>query len=623
MMLDRRQCRQAFSGALLARIALGALLLAAGSALGAQEPASAVPMSNVGGRATTSLNGAWRTIVDPFETGYYTYRWTPDPNGFFRDEKPRSPADRVEYDFDRSPLLQVPGDWNTQRPELLLYEGTIWYRRTFEYALKPGRRLFVHFGAANYQARVWLNGKELGMHEGGFTPFEFEITSLLAPGRNQLIAKVDDKRRMDAVPTVNADWWNYGGITREVLLVETPRTFVRDYVLQLDPAHPDQARGWVQLDGPDAGTPVTIRLPEARIEQKVVPDAGGRASFALDARRLQRWSPESPKLYQVQVVTPEETITDRIGFRTVQARGTQILLNGRPIFLRGISIHEEAPTLARRAYSAEDARTTLGWVKELNGNFARLAHYPHNEAMVRAADEMGVLLWTEVPVYWTIDWTNPGTLASAKRQLSEMITRDRNRAAIILWSVANETPRDTSPDGPRLRFLHALVDQARALDSTRLVTAALEHHYEGAHTIVIDDPLGQFLDVLGNNEYLGWYDGPPEKADSVQWRSGFGKPVIMSEWGGGARQGLHGSDQAVFTEEYQERLYRRQVAMLARIPFLAGTSPWILKDFRSPRRPLPDIQDYFNRKGVVSDRGEKKKAFFVLRDFYGELKATR
>jgi len=291
--------------------------------------------------------------------------------------------------------------------------------------------------------------------------------------------------------------------------------------------------------------------------------------------------------------------------------------------LRGISIHEEAPTTPRRAYSAEDARTLLGWVKELNGNFARLAHYPHNEAMVRAADELGILLWAEVPVYWTIQWENPGTLAGARAQLAEMIARDRNRAAVILWSVANETPRDTAPGGgPRLRFLRALVDEAHSMDPTRLVTAALEHHYEGAHTIAIDDPLGQYLDVLGNNEYLGWYDGTPEKADSVEWRSAYGKPVIMSEWGGGARQGLHGSADAVWTEEYQERLYRHQIAMLARIPFLAGTTPWILKDFRSPRRPLPDIQDFFNRKGVLSERGEKKKAFFVLQEFYAGLQHT-
>jgi beta-glucuronidase len=190
----------------------------------------------------------------------------------------------------------------------------------------------------------------------------------------------------------------------------------------------------------------------------------------------------------------------------------------------------------------------------------------------------------------------------------------------VLWSVANETPRDTTAgEGPRLRFLHTLVDDARRLDSTRLITAALEHRYVDDTTIVIDDPLGKYLDVLGNNEYIGWYDGTVEKADHIVWRSAFDKPLIMSEFGGDGKQGLHGPANQIWTEEYQEKLYQHQVAMLRRIPFLSGMSPWILKDFRSPRRTLPGIQDYFNRKGLVSDKGVRKKAFEVLRKYYQEL----
>jgi beta-glucuronidase len=240
--------------------------------------------------------------------------------------------------------------------------------------------------------------------------------------------------------------------------------------------------------------------------------------------------------------------------------------------------------------------------------------------MVRAADSMGVLIWGEIPVYWTIQWNNPATFANARRQLAEMIVRDRNRASVVLWSVANETPRDTARGGgPRLRFLTGLVDDARRLDSTRLITAALEHRYVDSTTILIDDPLGAHLDVLGNNEYIGWYDGPIAKANRIVWRSAFDKPLVMSEFGGGAKQGLHGTADDIWTEEYQESLYEHQVAMLRRIPFLAGLSPWILKDFRSPRRPLPGIQDYFNRKGLVSDTGVRKKAFEVLRRYYTEL----
>lgn len=584
--------------------------------------APAYQIMNAFGRAATSLNGEWQTIVDPFDVGYFNYRMQPDPNGFFRNQKPGSSTERVEYDFDRSPLLRVPGDWNSQRADLLLYEGTIWYRRHFDYALPPNRRLFVQFGGANYEARVWLNGVELGVHEGGFTPFAFEITRLVRASGNDLIVKVDNRRRADAVPTQNFDWWNYGGLTRDVTLVEEPRAFVREYALQLDPHDERRARGWVHLDRSADTTriPVTVRIPGTGQSQTVTPDASGRAKLSLDASRLSRWTPERPRLYDVEIIAGDDTIRDRIGFRTIAVRGSRILLNGRPIFLRGISIHEEAPYAARRAVSADDARVLLGWVKELGGNFARLAHYPHNEAMLRAADEMGVLIWAEIPVYWTIQWNNPATFANARRQLAEMIERDRNRASVVLWSVANETPRDSAPGGgPRLRFLRGLVDDARRLDSTRLITAALEHRYIDSTTIMIDDPLGVYLDVLGNNEYIGWYDGPIDKTDRIVWRSAFDKPLVMSEFGGDARQGLHGGANKIWTEEYQEALYQHQVAMLRRIPFLSGMSPWILKDFRSPRRPLPGIQDYFNRKGLVSERGERKKAFDVLRRFYAEV----
>ena len=611
-------------GIMIRSLVFGAALLLASSASAqpSESNAPALQIVNISGRAATTLNGDWQTIVDPFEVGYFNYRMQPDPNGFFRNQKPQKSTDRVEYDFDRSPLLRVPGDWNTQRTELLFYEGTIWYRRHFAYALPPNRRLFVQFGGANYEARVWLNGLELGVHEGGFTPFAFEITGRVRSGGNDLIVKVDNRRRPDAVPTQNSDWWNYGGLTRDVTLVETPPAFVREYVLQLDPHDENRACGWLQMDGvrDAAGREVTVRIPAARLSQKVTVDAGGHAELSLDASRLVRWSPDRPALHDVEIISAGDTIRDRIGFRAISVRGSQILLNGRPIFLRGISIHEEAPFEGRRAVGSGDDSVLLGWVKDLGGNFARLAHYPHNEAMLRAADRMGILIWAEIPVYWTIQWRNPATFANARRQLAEMIVRDRNRASIVLWSVANETPRDSVPtSGPRLRFLTGLVNDARRLDPTRLITAALEHRYLDSATIMIDDPLGAHLDVLGNNEYIGWYDGPIAKADHIVWRSAFDKPLVMSEFGGDARQGRHGSANDIWTEEYQESLYEHQVAMLRLIPFLAGMSPWILKDFRSPRRPLPGIQDYFNRKGLVSDSGVRKKAFEILRRFYVEL----
>jgi beta-glucuronidase len=404
------------------------------------------------------------------------------------------------------------------------------------------------------------------------------------------------------------------------MLVETPATFVRDYVVQLDRRDPRRIRGYVQLDSAVPGKKVTVRIPEAGAAATVTTAASGRAELSMDASKLARWSPDSPRLYDVQVITGADTIRDRIGFRTIEARGHQILLNGKPIFLRGIAMHEESLGSSHRIRDTGEQRALFALARELGANFVRLAHYPYREETPRLADEMGLIVWEELPVYWTIEFDNPPTLANAKNQLEEMVTRDRNRASIAIWSVANETPRDTAPGGgPRLAFLRALIDRAHALDDTRLVSAALEHRYADPSTIVIDDPLGSYLDVIGNNEYLGWYDQPLAKAARINWTTPYEKPLVMTELGGAARAGLHGSADSLWTEEYQEKLYRAQVAMLQRIPFLAGVSPWVLKDFRSPRRPLSGIQDYFNRKGLVSDSGQKKKAFFVLQQWYRTL----
>jgi len=401
-----------------------------------------------------------------------------------------------------------------------------------------------------------------------------------------------------------------------VKLIETPATFVNDYMVQLQKGSRDRVTGWVKLSGDKLNQRITVRIPEAGVSKSFTTSAEGIATIDFTAK-LKLWSPDDPKLYDVFIDAETDQVQEKIGFRSIETRGTDILLNGRPIFLRGVCIHEEAPLRGGRAYSREDAVTLLSWAKELGANFVRLAHYPHNEFMVREADRMGIMVWSEIPVYWTIQWENTDTLKNARNQLQEVIARDKNRAAIVIWSVANETPLSDA----RLTFLKDLISHARHLDPTRLLSAAMERHYTNPTTQMIDDPLGEFLDVLGCNEYVGWYDGLPEKADGLEWKSKYQKPLVMSEFGGDALFGHHGDPLTRWTEEYQENIYQHQISMLKKISFLRGTSPWILTDFRSPRRPLPGIQDYWNRKGLISDRGEKKKAFYVLQRWYQELRA--
>jgi beta-glucuronidase len=565
-------------------------------------------IANIPGRTTISLNGRWRAIVDPYGIGTGAR--------FYENAKPKDKHDLVEYDFDASDLLNVPGDWNSQRADLFFYEGSIWYKKSFFYQKRERGRVFVHFGSANYRARVYLNGKKIGEHEGGFTAFDFEITEQIHNGENFFVVEVNNQRSKEAVPGPTTDFWNYGGITRDVSLVQVPDTFIRDYSVQLLKGSINEIEGWVKLDGTSRPLQITLEIPGAGIKEVISTNGGGYGTFRFPAS-ITLWSPENPKLYLVRLSASADTVSDQIGFRSIEVRGTQILLNGKPILLRGVSLHEEAPYRGGRAFSQDDDQILLGWAKELGCNFVRLAHYPHNESMIRSADRLGLLVWSEIPVYWETAWENPSTLQNAENQLRDMIARDRNRAAVILWSVANETPIEAA----RLVFLKTLIEDARKIDSTRLITAAMNHFENPApSTRALADPLAQFLDVIGLNEYLGWYGKErPEDCDHMQWMVAYNKPLIVSEFGGEAPFGNHGDSDARWTEEYQASLYEHQINMAKRIPGFVGMSPWVLMDFHSPRRLLPGIQNYYNRKGLVSDRGERKKAFYILQKFYREI----
>ena len=570
-------------------------------------------LQNIKSRNVQTLDGLWQAIVDPLENGYYNHRYQPKDNGYFQNRKMESPSDLIEYDFDSDLELMVPGDWNTQDEKLYYYEGTVWYKRSFDFRKQQGMSTFVYFEAVNYEAKVYLNGTLVGEHTGGFTPFQFDVTDLIQEKDNFLVVKVDNKRKREAVPTVNTDWWNYGGITRSVHLVNVPETHIEDYSVRLS-SDRKHIEGWVSLSVKRSGEKISISVPELKLNEVTVTDEQGRAQFRISAKP-KLWAPADPKLYDVTLSTGDETIKDQIGFRTIQTRGSEILLNGKSVFLKGISIHEEAPFKTGRVTSAEECRILLNWAKDLGCNFVRLAHYPHSEDMVREAEKMGLMVWSEIPVYWTILYENPETYQNAEKQLSTMIQRDKNRAGVVLWSIANETPLSDA----RNSFLGRLAKKARSLDDSRLLTAALDTHSGTSGERVIDEPMGEVVDVIGINNYCGWYSQDPENCGDVSWKNTYDKPMIMSEFGGGALQGYHGNANERWTEEYQEAVYRYNIEMLKKIDFLAGTSPWILMDFRSPRRHLKKIQKDFNRKGLISEQGQRKKAFYTLQNYYNSI----
>ncbi len=396
-------------------------------------------ITNITNRNTIALNGKWQCIIDPYETGFsdrFEERNLKDKDAYWNSDVQADKTDKLEFGYSDKQTLYVPGDWNSQHPVFLYYEGSVWYKKSFDFtpSLK-NKKVFVYFGAVNYKADVYLNGVKLGVHKGGFTPFNFEVPeTLLKPENNLLVVKVDHKRMKDEIPTLNTDWWNYGGITRAVNLVLVPDNFIQDYSIQLQKgAYANQEKtieGWVKLNAPVKGN-LTIEIPALKIKNQIA-IKGDSLPFNLPSKELKLWSAKSPTLYNVIISTGIDEVEEKIGFRNVEVKGDQVLLNGKRVFFRGICIPEEIPEGMRRAYNYKDAVYLPGQAKALNAHMLRLAHYPHNENMTRVADSLGLLVWSKIPVYWTIDFGSATVMAKAQTQLQEMITRHRNRASVII-----------------------------------------------------------------------------------------------------------------------------------------------------------------------------------------------
>ena len=567
-------------------------------------------MINTQARNAKSLNGDWQVIIDPAGAGDWRKVW--------QEKKPQKKTDFIEYSFDGGPMLKVPGDFNSQRCELTYTEGTVWHKKQFNYTLKSDKRLFLHFGAVNYLADVYLNGEKIGSHEGGFTPFQFEITNKVKEGENTVIVKADNSRKGNGLPGYGYDWFNYGGITRSVDLIETANTYIEDYFLQFKKKSLDTVLGWIQLNGDKAKQNIHVKIPELHVDYQTWSDEKGLAKVEFSSD-LQLWSPENPKLYKVIIESKTDTLADNIGFRSIEVVGNQVFLNGTPIFLKGVNIHEENPYKGSRAYSIDDAKILLNAAKELGCNLVRLAHYPHAENMVREAEKMGLMVWDEIPVYQHIQFADSLVPKKMQTMLTEMVSRDKNRCGVVVWSLSNETYPGT-PN--RNEALIELTQRCRALDSTRLIVHVINTQGYDNNTFNVWDPLYNYSDLIALNEYIGWYVPWQGKPSETKWNTAFpDKPVFISEFGGEA---LFGSNEgptdeaAYWTEEYQANIYKDQIEMFNTIPNLCGLCPWLLFDYRSLGRMNQVYQNGYNRKGLLSEKGGKKKAWYIMNEYFNE-----
>ncbi len=552
------------------------------------------------GREREYLNGWWNFGIDQYDNCIRS-KWYEERN---TDEEGLPLP--VDFSFEHWETIFVPSCWNMKSERYFLYEGSAVYTRTFNYKPHGRERVFFKFGAVNYEAKVFLNRTFIGMHLGGSTPFYIEATQYLKTV-NRILVVADNTRKRTNVPCENMDWFNYGGIYRDVELFRLPETFIRDWTLFLVPDSSFELIGFsLAVDGPVLNGDAFLSIPGLSINAQIeVRDGRAHGSFR---GKPELWTPQTPKLYDAVLTYGNDTVHDRVGFREIKTEGPEILLNGKPVFLRGISCHEESVKNGK-AVSDTEIIENIFLAKELDCNFIRLAHYPHTQRTSEIADEMGIMLWEEIPVYWAIDFSNPGTYSDAENQLEELINRDKNRASVILWSIGNENP-DTDE---RFHFMTGLAEKARETDPSRLISAAC---LVDRLNLIIADRLAAHLDVIGLNEYYGWYEKDIGKLAKIFENSRPSKPVIISEFGADARSGQRGTPDDLYTEDCQLHIYKNQLNTIGKIPSVKGLSPWILYDFRCPRR-LHAMQGFYNIKGLLSaDKKKKKLAFHELQDFY-------
>ncbi|MDC7237251.1 MAG: glycoside hydrolase family 2 TIM barrel-domain containing protein [Sphaerochaetaceae bacterium] len=554
-------------------------------------------------REVESLNGLFHFSVDPYETclraSWYQEKKIAD-NGL------KLP---IDSDFEYWDEINVPSCWNTEIKDLYLYENMGLYFKQFDYLKKGKERVFLHFEAVMYRAYVFLNGEPVAMHDGGSTPFSIEITNYIKEN-NRLIIACDASRSDDRVPMSNTDWFNYGGIYRDIMLVRTPKTFIKDWSSYLvNDTNFSKIAFNLSLDKEVDGF-CTFEIKELGIK-KEIKIVNGKASDILEAKPI-LWDTDNPKLYDVSVTYKSDTLFEKIGFREIKVDGLDVKLNGKSIYLKGVSVHEDHIDLGKTT-NEEIIRNTIKDLKQMNGNFLRLAHYPHTRLFSKLADELGVLLWEEIPVYWAINFDSKMTYLDAENQLSELILRDRNRASVIIWSVGNENPDTDS----RLEFMSKLVDKAKSLDPSRLVSAAC---LVNTTKLKLEDRLMDKLDIIGNNEYYGWYEPRFEDLLTIFENTELDKPVIITEFGAGAKANNHSTKDTMWSEEYQQDIYKKQFQTISKSKYIKGTTPWIFYDFRAVRR-LNRYQKGFNRKGLIdSDRKTKKLAFYVTQEHYSKIK---
>lgn len=536
--------------------------------------------------------------------------------------------------------IAVPGSWNDQLMMERDFVGTAWYQTRFDlpwgYA---GKRIFLRFGSVNYLADVWLNGSLVGTHEGGHMAFEFEVTGLLQNSENHLVVRVDANLAPDRVPPgklppnprmpfgrfsypeTTFDFFPFSGIHRPVLLYAVPQDSIAD-VTVVTTIEGSEGQVRVRLDraGSQAqAARFTLLGHGANISEQVALN-GPQGEALLRVADAALWGVGHPNLYDLIVeLLVDDQVLDRyslkIGIRTIEVRGDQLLLNGEPVYLTGFGRHEDFPVVGRGYLPAVIIRDyeLMRWI---GANSFRTSHYPYSEQMMDLADQLGFLVIDETAAVGLF-FEDPGLdrrLELCKQYTRELIARDKNHPSVIAWSLANE-PQSRLPAAKG--FFRELYDLAKSLDATRPVTVV--------NMMMVTEEAFEFVDLLCINRYFGWYTQSGNIEEGVQALSQeldqlyekYHKPMIMTEFGADATPGHHALPPEMFSEEYQAETILRNIEVLRSKPFVVGEHVWNMCDFKTAQGVIRT--NAMNYKGVFTrDRRPKLAAHRLRKLWAGE-----
>jgi len=533
--------------------------------------------------------------------------------------------------FDNGEPIAVPASWNDQFSEGRDFLGPAWYQTTI--TVPTGwdeQKIFLRFGSVNYLADVWLNGEFIGSHEGGHLPFEFDMTEKLNKNENLLVVRVDRTLSADRVPPSgrpynfppsNFDFFPYCGIQRPVLLYSVPSKFFSDITVRTDiQENIGKVLVKIKLEKVAQGKINFIIEGHGAIIKSEELVEGDEVNITIDVKNPRLWSPESPNLYKLIVELFNENFifdsyTLNFGIRTIEVKGSQLLLNGEPIVLYGFGRHEDFPVTGR-GYLPAVIIKDYSLMKWIGANSFRTTHYPYSEQMMDLADRLGILIIDEIPaVGLTFDDNHiEHHLELCQQYITELIARDKNHPSVIIWSLANE-PRSSVKSK---EFFHKLYETTKNYDPSRLITLI---NMQG-----VKNKAFEFCDIVCLNRYYAWYTEPGQIEKGLENLSTeldkihqlYEKPIILSEFGADTIPGWHAQPPEMFSEEYQLEFLTRYIELLNKKPYIVGQHVWNLCDFKTAQgiRRMGGI----NYKGVFTRDRRPKMAAHQLKKLWNKNK---